>query len=79
VPATSTKQVPQNGSAIRDIREREGMTVSELAQAIGVSDPHMRNIENELRPARPEHMARIVRALGCRAASIRRDSNEDAS
>jgi len=64
------KPVPQNGFAIREIRQREGLSVSDLANAAGVSDPHMRNIENELKPARQEHIALIARRLRCSIASI---------
>lgn len=66
--------VPQNGAAIREIREREGLSVSELARAVDVSDPHLRNIENENRAASIEHLARIAKKLNCRLASIRRES-----
>lgn len=69
---SARKSVPQNGAAIREIRQREGMTISQLAQAVGVSDPHIRNIETENKPARPEHIARIARALGCTPQAIRR-------
>jgi transcriptional regulator with XRE-family HTH domain len=71
--------VPQNGSAIREIRQREGLTISQLAQAIDVSDPHLRNIETENKPARPEHLARIANRLGCSIASIRRTPERAAS
>lgn len=64
------KPVPQNGFAIREIRQREGLSVSDLANALGISDPHLRNIENELKPARQEHIALIARRLRCSIASI---------
>lgn len=64
--------VPQNGPAIREIRRREGLTISELAQAVGISDPHLRNIETENKPARPEHLARIAKRLDCSLQSIKR-------
>lgn len=69
---TEPNLVPQNGSAIRDIRVREGLTVSELARAVDISDSHLRNIENENRPARQECLARIATTLNCSLASIRR-------
>lgn len=69
---TSSNLIPQNGSAIREIRKREGLTVSDLAHRVGISDPHVRNIENENRPASIEHMARIAAALNCSLSSIRR-------
>lgn len=68
---TRRKQVPQNGAAIREIRRREGLTISELAQAIDVSDSHIRNIETNNKPARPEHLARIALRLHCDLEAIR--------
>ncbi len=65
-------QLPQNGSAIREIREREGLSVSELARQVNISDSHLRNIELENRAARPEHLALIAKRLNCQLASIRR-------
>lgn len=70
--ATTRNSVPQNGAAIREIRQREGLTISQLAQAIDVSDPHLRNIETENKPARPEHLARIAARLGCSLDAIKR-------
>lgn len=70
--------MPQNGPAIREIRQREGLTISQLAQAIDVSDPHLRNIETENKPARPEHIARIAKRLGCNPQAIKR-ANDDES
>lgn len=67
---TAPKPVPQNGYAIREIRQREGLTPDELASAIGVSAPHIRNIELEHKPARPEHIALIARRLRCPIAAI---------
>lgn len=75
----SSKTVPQNGAAIREIRQREGLTVSDLANKILISDSHLRNIENEFRPATTEHMARIAAALNCSLASIRREHEQVAS
>ena len=68
----SGKPIPQNGSAIREIREREGLTISQLANDVLISDSHLRNIENEFRPASTEHLARIAAKLNCSLASIRR-------
>jgi len=72
---TNVKPVPQNGPAIREIRQREGLTVAQLAAAIDVSDPHLRNIECENKPARPEHIARIAKKLRCRPAAIVRTAD----
>lgn len=73
---TAKKSVPQNGPAIREIRQLNGLTLSQLANAIGISDPHLRNIETENKPARPEHLARIAQRLGCNPQAIKRISDE---
>lgn len=73
-----TNLVPQNGPAVREIRVREGLSISELARAVDISDSHLRNIENENRPARPEHLARIAKKLDCSLASIRRTAADPA-
>lgn len=63
----------QNGYAIRAFREQQGMSVQKLADAAGVTAPHMRNIENELRNASRRHLALIARALGQPIAALMRD------
>jgi transcriptional regulator with XRE-family HTH domain len=60
----------QNGFAIRDLRIKEGLTVQELANVLGMSYSHLQNIEHENRSARPEHITAIAKALNCRTASI---------
>lgn len=61
----------QNGIAIRALRQKEGLTVDELARQIDVTAPHLRNIENELRSASETHLARIARVLDVPLAAIR--------
>lgn len=63
----------QNGYAIRAFREGEGLSVQALADAIGVTAPHLRNIENEHRNANARHLALIARTLGKPVAAIMRD------
>ena len=60
---TSRNPTPQNGYAIRAFREREGLSVNQLASTIGVSDSHMRNLECENKAATPEVLARIADAV----------------
>jgi ribosome-binding protein aMBF1 (putative translation factor) len=74
-----TNLVPQNGPAIREIRVREGLSVSDLAQSIDISDSHLRNIEMENRAASEVHMARIAKKLNCSLAAIRRRIDAAAS
>lgn len=68
----------QNGFAIRALRQKEGLSVDDLAKAISVTAPHMRNIENELRSASEVHLARIAHALDVPLAAIRNRGEEAA-
>lgn len=52
-----------NGAAIRTIRERSGLTVSQLAREIGIQQPHLSNVENGRRQASPEVLLAIARVL----------------
>ena len=69
-------QVRQNGPAIREIRQREGLTIAELAtrvsRRIPLSEPHLRNIENELKSASTAHLAAIAKELNASLESLRR-------
>lgn len=62
----------QNGFAIRAFREKEGLSVQTLATTVGISGPHLRNLENEFRNASPQHLCRIARALGVPVAALQR-------
>lgn len=63
----------QNGFAIRAFREKDNRSLQWLADAIPVSAPHMRNIENENRNASPQHLNAIAKALDVPVAALRRD------
>ncbi len=67
IPVTS-----QNGYAIRAFREREGLTLAMLAQSIGVSESHLRNIETENRSASPHHLGKIADILNVPTAALAR-------
>lgn len=67
----------QNGYAIRAVREVRGMSLSDLAQLLGITDPHMRNFENEFRTAKPEMITRIAEALDVSSAALVRMTKED--
>lgn len=64
---------PQNGLAIRAIRELQGLTVQDLANAVLVTAPAVRNYENEHRATTPAMLAKIARALGVSPLAISRD------
>lgn len=69
----SEKQKRHNGAAIRAFRVKLGMTPDDLAKATSLSTPHLRNIENENREPRLEHLYRIAQALEVSAAALVRD------
>lgn len=75
---TTSDHLRQNGAAIRAIRQREGLSVDQLANQVGFSAPHLRNIENELKNASIEHLAAIALALDVPLAALRRE-REDAA
>jgi transcriptional regulator with XRE-family HTH domain len=55
--------VQLNGHALRIIRERSGLSVSALASEVGISQPHLSNIERGHRRASPEVSHRLAVAL----------------
>lgn len=62
MPAPATVEV--HGPAIREIRIRSGMGVAELAAAVGVTRPHIANIElGQRRRLTPKTFNAIVAAL----------------
>lgn len=69
----SEKPKRHNGAAIRAFRIKLGMTPDDLAKATNLSAPHLRNIENEHREPRLEHLYRIATALEAPAAALVRD------
>ena len=53
-----------NPAVLRALRERSGLTVSELARQSGVSQPHISNLELGRRGARPPIIKALADALG---------------
>lgn len=70
-------KVRQNGAAIRAIRQREGLSISALANQIQVTDPHLRNIENEHKSASTAHLAAIAKVLNVPLAALRRSDDDE--
>lgn len=64
----------QNGYALRVLRQIRGLSVGELAAAIDVSQPHLRNLEHEHRSASDEHLNRLAHVLDVNVAALRRRS-----
>lgn len=52
-----------NRHALRVIRERSGLSLSELARAAGISQPHLSNIERGRRGPSPDTVRRLAREL----------------
>ena len=52
-----------NGHALRAIRERSGMSVTELARQAGTSQPHLSNIEGGRRSASPALVRQLATVL----------------
>jgi transcriptional regulator with XRE-family HTH domain len=65
---------PQNGLAIRAIRELQGLTVQNLADRLLVTAPAIRNYENEHRPTPPATLAKIAKVLGVSPLALARDA-----
>lgn len=52
-----------NPHALRVIRERSGLSVSDLARMAGLSQPHLSNIETGKRQASPAALRHLADAL----------------
>jgi transcriptional regulator with XRE-family HTH domain len=78
--STADVMTRQNGAAIRALRRKDGQSVSDLAEACGLTNAQsLVNIENEFRQASIELLNRIARALGVPVAAILRDPNGNGS
>ena len=65
-----------NGHALRIIRERSGLSVSALASQVGISQPHLSNIERGRRRASPEVSQRLAVALRVPLLALLADPTE---
>jgi transcriptional regulator with XRE-family HTH domain len=64
----------QNGPAIRALRVKEGLTVKQLADMVGLHEQALRNIENGSRPASDLVITAIARVLAVPTGAITRDA-----
>ena len=64
----------QNGAAIRVIRKLSGLSAGQLADAIGIEEQSLRNIENGGRPASEAVLYAIAGRLGVPLEAITRDA-----
>ncbi len=70
--------MPQpNGSAIQKRRQELGIHRSDLATTVGLSYPHLYNIENGLKVASIEALYRIAKALGLQIDDVLDESRGD--
>lgn len=69
-----------NGAAIRVIRERSGLNVTELASRVGISRGFLSNIEAGRKDGSrsPEVLISVARELKCDLAAIIRGPIDDA-
>jgi transcriptional regulator with XRE-family HTH domain len=67
-----TKNTPQHGPAIRALREKDGLSVEELAARVDMHPQSLRNVELERRPISHVKLNLIARALQVDTAAISR-------
>jgi transcriptional regulator with XRE-family HTH domain len=67
------KQTRHNGFTIRAMRVREGHKPGDFARLVGLSYPHLDNIENERKDASDEALYRIADTLRVPVDAILRD------
>lgn len=68
-----------NPAALRAIRERSGLTVSALAEAAGIKQAHLSNVEAGRRNASPEVVVALAKALKVDLPAILADPEMAAS
>lgn len=69
----NTKHTRHNGFTIRAMRIRDGKKPGDFAKIVGLSYPHLDNIENERKDASDEALYRIADALRVPVEAILRD------
>ncbi|MEV0382298.1 helix-turn-helix transcriptional regulator [Nonomuraea sp. NPDC050643] len=69
-----TKNTRQHGPAIRALREKDGLSVEELAARVDMHPQSLRNVELERRPISHVKLNLLARALRVDTAAISRES-----
>lgn len=64
--------------ALREIRERSGLTVPALAREVGCSHATLYDIENGNRGASPDMAVRLAKALKCPLVALLADPESEA-
>lgn len=63
---------------VRELRKRHGISQAQLAEAIGVSQPAISQIENDTRPLTIDYMRTFARIFRCAPADLlTEDDNPD--
>ncbi|MGN9774512.1 helix-turn-helix domain-containing protein [Micromonospora sp. H33] len=65
------------GGVLRRLRQRQGRTLRDVAQAAGVSMPYLSEIERGRKEASSEVLAAICRALGIRLSDLLEEARDD--
>lgn len=68
--ANDTAEAVRVGETIRALREARGLTLDELANAVGISRPYLNNIERGERRLTAVLAARLADRLDVRQAAI---------
>ncbi|TDB77551.1 helix-turn-helix domain-containing protein [Micromonospora sp. KC723] len=65
------------GSVLRRVRQRQGRTLREVAEAAGVSLPYLSEVERGRKEASSEVLAAICRALGINLSDLLEEARDD--
>ncbi|TDC36443.1 helix-turn-helix transcriptional regulator [Micromonospora sp. KC213] len=65
------------GGVLRRVRQRQGRTLREVAQAAGVSLPYLSEVERGRKEASSEVLAAICRALGINLSDLLEEARDD--
>lgn len=72
-----TRNRAQHGPAIRALREKDGLSVDDLAARVEMHPQSLRNVELERRPISAVKLNAIARALRVDLAAVSRDDLGD--
>lgn len=73
MPQAARRRVRQNGTAIRALRQKDGWTQEDLANAAGLTQKALSSIELEVASARITNLNKIARRLRVPVDAIMRD------
>ena len=64
-----------NGAKLAELRKKAGLTVAQLGDKVGVSQPMITHMENELKTPSVEVMVRIAKCLGATVDELIKKKN----